>query len=54
VVLETGLALALKPNKWVIVFTQDGVHELHFDLKVTRVGEYTEETLVSSLADELW
>jgi hypothetical protein len=53
VVLETGLALALKPNERVLVFTQDGMHSLHFDLKVTRIAEYNEETLVSKLADEL-
>jgi hypothetical protein len=50
VVLETGLALA---NKRVIVFTQDGLYRLHFDLRVTRVGEYNEETLVPKLVDEL-
>ena len=49
-VLETGLALA---NKRVIVFTQDGLYRLHFDLRVTRVGEYNEETLVPKLVDEL-
>jgi hypothetical protein len=53
VVLETGLALALKPNKRVIVFTQDGLYRLHFDLRVTRVGEYNEKTLVPKLVDEL-
>jgi hypothetical protein len=53
VVLETGLALALKPNERVLVFTQDGMHSLHFDLKVTRIAEYNEETLVSKLAGEL-
>ena len=53
VVLETGIALALKPNKRVIVFTQDGVYQLHFDLRVTRVGEYNENTLVPNLVDEL-
>lgn len=53
VVLETGLALALKPNKRVMVFTQDSVHALHFDLKVTRIAEYNEETLVSKSANEL-
>ena len=29
------------------------MHSLHFDLKVTRIAEYDEETLVSKLADEL-
>jgi hypothetical protein len=29
------------------------MHSLHFDLKVTRIADYNEETLVSKLADEL-
>jgi len=33
--------------------TQDGLYRLHFDLRVTRVGEYNEETLVPKLVDEL-
>lgn len=53
VVLETGLALAFKPNEQVLVFTQDDIRMLHFDLKVTRIAEYEEETLVSKAADEL-
>ncbi len=37
VVLETGIALALKPNGRVLLFTQDDSGSLHFDLKVTNV-----------------
>lgn len=42
VVLETGIALALKPNERVLLFTQDGSHSLHFDLQVSNIGEYSE------------
>jgi hypothetical protein len=42
VVLETGIALALKPNKRIILVTQDDAATLHFDLKVTK------ETLINS------
>jgi hypothetical protein len=48
VVLEVGLALALKPNGRVILFTQDDTASLHFDLKVTNVNRYTEEDLPPS------
>jgi hypothetical protein len=53
VVLETGIALALKPNERAILFTQDGVHSLHFDLRVTHIQPYREENLVESLATAL-
>lgn len=53
VVLETGLALALKPNKRVLLFTQDGTHSLHFDLAVTRITPYTERNLVKQLSEDL-
>lgn len=53
VVLETGIAMALKPNKRVLLFTQDDSTSLHFDLKVTNVKRYTEDDLVDSAAKEL-
>ena len=53
VVLETGIALALKPNERVLLFTQDETASLHFDLKVTNVNRYTEATLADKLAVEL-
>ena len=53
VVLETGLALALKPNERVLLFTQDGTHSLHFDLAVTRIVTYTETGLVNQVAKDL-
>lgn len=53
VVLETGIALALKPNGRVLLFTQDDTASLHFDLKVTNVNQYTEVNLVARAADAL-
>lgn len=53
VVLETGLALALKPNERVLLYTQDGTHSLHFDLAVTRITPYQESDLVEKLAQDL-
>jgi len=53
VVLETGIALALKPNSRVSLFTQDDSASLHFDLKVTNVNRYTEENLIEKAASAL-
>jgi hypothetical protein len=50
VVLEAGIALALKPNDRVVLFTQDDTASLHFDLKVTNVNRYSENRLVETVA----
>lgn len=50
VVLETGIALALKPNGRVLLFTQDDTASLHFNLKVTNVNPYCEDELVEKAA----
>ena len=50
VLIEVGLALALKPNNRVLLFTQDDPSLLHFDIKVTNVNRYTPETLVDKVA----
>ena len=52
VVLETGIALALKPNGRVLLFTQDDTASLHFDLKVTNVNPYKEDNLVDGMGFE--
>src|SRR5262249_24194107 len=51
--LETGIALALKPNSRLVLVTQDPSDVLHFDLKVTHVTSYKPETLVESVAGAL-
>lgn len=53
VVLEAGVGLALKPNERVLLFTQDDTASLHFDLKVTNINRYKEETLVERVAQAL-
>lgn len=53
VVLESGIALALKPNQRVLLFTQDDSASLHFDLKVTNVNRYIEDDLVERSATAL-
>jgi hypothetical protein len=53
VVLETGIALALKPNGRVLLFTQDDSASLHFDLNVTNVNRYTEDDLVEKAASAI-
>ncbi len=53
VILETGLALALKPNKRVLLYTQEDPASMHFDLKVTHIRQYKELDLVERLAHDL-
>lgn len=53
VVLEAGLALALKPNERVLLFTQDDTHTLHFDLSVTRITKYVEAELAEQASKDL-
>ena len=53
VVLETGIALALKPNGRVLLFTQDDSASVHFDLRVTNINRYNEDDLVEKAARTL-
>lgn len=53
VVLETGVALGLKANKRLVLITQDDRTEIHFDLKVTHVTCYTEDSLIEIVASAL-
>lgn len=53
VVLEAGVGLALKPNERVLLFTQDDTASLHFDLKVTNINRYKEETMIERVAQAL-
>jgi len=52
-ILETGIALALKPNRRLVLVTQDRHNALHFDLKVTYVTRYKTDTLVQIVAEAL-
>lgn len=53
VLIEVGLALALKPNGRVLLFSQDPSSSLHFDMRVTNVNRYTPDTLSARVADAL-
>lgn len=52
-ILETGIALALKPNRRLVLITQDPHEALHFDLKVTHVTRYRPDTLAEIVARAL-
>jgi hypothetical protein len=53
VILETGIALALKPNTRVVLFSQDPISDLHFDLKPTHVNSYSLDDLMDKSAQAL-
>jgi hypothetical protein len=50
VLLETGIALGLKPNEQIILITQGKPEELHFDLKVTNVIGYNSDDAIEKIA----
>jgi hypothetical protein len=52
-ILETGIALALKSNRRLVLVTQDHQDAVHFDLKVTHVSRYEADTLVEIVAQGL-
>ena len=52
-VLETGVALALKPNQRLVLVTQDNHRELHFDVRDTNVIGCTLANLVEQVAQAL-
>lgn len=52
-VMETGVALALKPNERLVLVTQEDRRDLHFDVKVTHVIKYTTEDLIEKVATAL-
>lgn len=53
VILETGVALGLKPNRRLVLITQDAHKEIHFDLKVTHVTQYKVDALVRNVSQAL-
>lgn len=50
VILETGVALATKPNRQVILITQGALSDLHFDLRNNNVISYNPSNSVSNIA----
>jgi len=51
VLLETGIALATKPSRQIILITQGSPDALHFDLRNNHVLRYNHEGATSSIAD---
>lgn len=41
VLIETGIAMAFKPNSQIILITQSSLNELHFDIKENRTLTYS-------------
>jgi hypothetical protein len=50
VILETGIALGLKPNRQIILISRGTEAEIHFDLKIVRHIFYRDSTAVDELA----
>ncbi len=53
VLLETGIALGVKPNPQILLITQGRFDELHFDIRNNNVLSYNAENSVDALADAL-
>jgi len=53
VLLETGIAFGLKPNKQIILITQDDLNTLHFDLRNNRVIKYEDESSTKQIGEAL-
>ncbi len=53
VLLEAGIALGLKPNKQIILITQDPLNNLHFDIRNNRVLRYTQPGGIDRIAGAL-
>ena len=53
VLLETGIALGMKPNPQIILITQGKPSDLHFDIRNNNVIVYNSSECVDSIADAL-
>ncbi len=51
VVLETGIAFGTKPNRQIVLITQQNPTKLHFNLKANNVIPYRPKRTVSRIAD---
>jgi len=49
VLLETGIAMAFKPNSQIILITQEPLENLHFDIRNNRVLSYNPDGNVDAL-----
>lgn len=53
VVLETGVAMGMKPIRQIVLITQGSLEELHFDLRNNKIVSYNPKGSVSEIADAL-
>jgi len=53
VLLETGIALGLKPNPQIILITQGKLSDLHFDIRNNNVISYKNDDSVDAIAEAL-
>lgn len=51
VLLETGIAMAFKPNTQIILITQDSLENLHFDIRNNRVITYNPDGNIDLLKE---
>jgi hypothetical protein len=53
VLLETGIALGLKPNSQIILITQGQPSDLHFNIRTNNVIFYKDDTTISEISNAL-
>jgi hypothetical protein len=53
VILETGIALGLKPNSQIVLITQGNLSDLHFDIRNNNVISYKNDDSVDEIAKAL-
>jgi hypothetical protein len=51
VLIETGIAMAFKPNTQIILITQDPIERLHFDIRNNRVINYNTDDAIANIAN---
>jgi hypothetical protein len=54
VVLESGIAFGTKPNRQIVLLTQQSFAKLHFDLKANHVTRYHPKGPISPIADAIY
>jgi len=53
VLLEVGISFGLKPNKQIILITQDDLNTLHFDIRNNRIIRYDNENSTEQIGEAL-
>lgn len=51
VLIETGIAMAFKPNTQIILITQDPLEQLHFDIRNNRVINYNSDESIQQIKE---